>query len=134
MTTVHIGLGAGRAAELGVILTRLASLAGAIPAYRQPGQHETANLLHEEFVVLLDDLSDDQRAELLLLAIGRLAPRMILCDLCRRAHERRRPCPAVITCPTCGRSLPGLLSQCENPPCVALANQAEAAYVRREDV
>jgi hypothetical protein len=116
-----------------VILNRLAAIGAAQRIYQDAGRHEIATTLHDEFVDLLDGMSEAERADLLILAIGRCAPKITMCGACLHAHEPGRPCPGP-ACPTCGAPIPGLLSQCEDPRCVALAIEDDAAIDRRADL
>jgi hypothetical protein len=131
--TLHSGLLLQHATALGVILTRLAAIGAAQRIYQEAGRDEIAETLRDEFVSLLDGMSDAERADLLVLAIGRCAPTIAMCQRCGHAHEASRPCPGP-SCPTCGEPIPGLLSQCEDPRCVALAIEADAAFDRRADL
>jgi hypothetical protein len=132
MTTTFTSVLRQHTVEVGVIAERLAKLSAAIRVYRTAGRDEVADVLLEEFTGLLDDMSEEERTDLTLVLIARTAPPMALCGRCGHAHSPDAACPRW-TCPTCLEPVPGLLTDCESPVCVALSIAAEAAWKRRED-
>lgn len=93
-----------RIARLGRLYDRLLSLTAGERAYRAAGDQKIASALAAERVDILDDLSSNDRDEMLLIAIGRHAPS--LCVNCVSDHPPAAACRAAAPV---GAEVPGVV-------------------------
>lgn len=83
-----------RIARLGTVYDRLLNLTGGERAYRAAGDQATATALAAERLDILTELTRGEAEEILLVAIGRAAPALRLCGVCRRKVADTETCQA----------------------------------------